>query len=379
MVVSVGPNNYGHPTTQALTLYRLSGADTYRTDLNGTVTVTVEPGGKYSIRAERGAATPGRAPVVLPAPSGPTVQPKPSTSPPADVYYPNCAAVNAADNLFCEVCGFDFTTGVMPRVEGGEPSFLDLPTPSLAGSAASAEVAKAPLEVPGSAPDPAAGPSRTGPGGEAGAAPDTNRAAEPETATPPVPASDPTPAAAPRPAPTAGPSPAPTSSAEDERPGAGAGAPATPVPPAGGGKPLNRPPSREVAGDWVVEVWIDPDWYAAQDTGEACPSPAPPEVVRLAGSDALVGRRSRTSVPDVDCGIDSAVSRRQALLTSDGRRWWVEDLDSSNGTWVGPAVGPLPTEPISGRIEIDADDRIYVGAWTRLVLRPAVDSEITPG
>ena len=92
----MGPNNYGHPTTQALTLYRLSGADTYRTDLNGTVTVTVEPGGKYSIRAERGAATPGRAPVVLPAPSGPTVQPKPSTSPPADVYYPNCAAVKAA-------------------------------------------------------------------------------------------------------------------------------------------------------------------------------------------------------------------------------------------------------------------------------------------
>ena len=298
---------------------------------------------------------------------------------PATQECPNCAAVNAADNFFCEVCGFDFTTGVMPRVEGGEPSFLDLPTPSPAGSAASAEVAKAPLEVPGSAPDPAAGPSRTGPDGEAGAEPDTNRAAEPEAATPPVPASDPTPAAAPRPAPTAGPSPAPTSSAEDERPGAGAGAPATPVPPAGGGKPLNRPPSREVAGDWVVEVWIDPDWYAAQDTGEACPSPAPPEVVRLAGSDALVGRRSRTSVPDVDCGIDSAVSRRQALLTSDGRRWWVEDLDSSNGTWVGPAVGPLPTEPISGRIEIDADDRIYVGAWTRLVLRPAVDSEITPG
>ncbi|MDO5627105.1 MAG: FHA domain-containing protein [Mobilicoccus sp.] len=139
---------------------------------------------------------------------------------------------------------------------------------------------------------------------------------------------------------------------------------------------MNRPPSREVAGDWVVEVWIDPAWYAVQEAMEACPSPAPPEVIPVRGSDALIGRRSRSSTPDIDCGVDAAVSRRQALLTSDGRRWWVEDLDSSNGTWVGPAIGPLPIEPISARTEIDADDRIYVGAWTRLVLRPATPGDL---
>lgn len=81
--------------------------------------------------------------------------------------------------------------------------------------------------------------------------------------------------------------------------------------------------------------------------------------------------------PDVDCGGDTAVSRRHAQLTSDGRRWWLEDLGSSNGTFVGPASGPLPTEPVppGQRVELDVDDRVYVGAWTRLVLRRATESE----
>ncbi|WP_040159125.1 FHA domain-containing protein [Mobilicoccus massiliensis] len=268
---------------------------------------------------------------------------------------PHCGAVNAEDNLFCEVCGFDFTTGVMPRVEGGEPSFLDLPDP-------------------------------------------VGRTVPPEPRTPAE--DDASPAPPPEPAqPVASPAPTSADSASAVR---ASDDPETPVgeqvvadaavagvddrggheddevasPDRRSPRPVNRPPSREVVGDWVVEVWIDPDWYAEQDTEEACPSPAPPEVVPLVGSDALIGRRSRSSVPDIDCGIDSAVSRRQALLTSDGRRWWIEDLDSSNGTWIGPAVGPLPSSPITGRTEVDADDRVYVGAWTRLVVRPATAGEI---
>lgn len=54
VVVSVGPNNYGHPTSRALNLYRSVGARTYRTDQEGTVTVTVQPGGAYSLVTERG-------------------------------------------------------------------------------------------------------------------------------------------------------------------------------------------------------------------------------------------------------------------------------------------------------------------------------------
>lgn len=95
VVVSVGPNTYGHPTAQALTLYRLSGANTYRTDLNGTVTVQVQPSGQYSITTERGTDTPGRAPAVTPAPSTPVI-PQLKTPSPAPAYYRTCAEARAA-------------------------------------------------------------------------------------------------------------------------------------------------------------------------------------------------------------------------------------------------------------------------------------------
>ena len=93
----------------------------------------------------------------------------------------------------------------------------------------------------------------------------------------------------------------------------------------------------------------------------------------------LVGRSSasRGITPDLDCGMDSGVSRRHAQLTTDGTRWWVEDLGSANGTYLGDAVGELPVNPIptGQRRELDADDRIYVGAWTRIVVRPATPEE----
>ncbi|RJF75571.1 MBL fold metallo-hydrolase [Deinococcus cavernae] len=101
VVISVGPNNYGHPTPQALDLYRSVNATTYRTDQQGTVTVTVQPGGRYAITTERGAAVPTRTPVpavpVTPTPGGTIKSPAPLTPPPArETYYPNCAAVRAA-------------------------------------------------------------------------------------------------------------------------------------------------------------------------------------------------------------------------------------------------------------------------------------------
>ncbi len=128
-----------------------------------------------------------------------------------------------------------------------------------------------------------------------------------------------------------------------------------------------------------MEIWIDPEWYAVQRSEQACPSPDVPDVVPVHGRSALVGRPSTTRNvhPDIDCGADTGVSRRHAQFTSDGRRWWIEDLGSSNGTYVGTAGDPLPAEPLDmGRkVEVDAADRIYVGAWTRLVIRQATDSE----
>jgi hypothetical protein len=131
--------------------------------------------------------------------------------------------------------------------------------------------------------------------------------------------------------------------------------------------------------DWVAEVWIDPAWYEAQESPDPLPSPGLPTVVPLRGRSLLVGRtsRSRNIHPAIDCEADSGVSRRQAQLTTDGHRWWVEDLESANGTFVAPASAPVPEDPIPVGVkrELAVDDRVYLGAWTRLVIRPATDEE----
>ncbi|WP_119673590.1 excalibur calcium-binding domain-containing protein [Deinococcus sp. RM] len=88
VVISVGPNSYGHPTAEAITLYKKAGAAIYRTDLNGTVTVTVQPGGTYTLSAAKGTGT-----------AATRTQAPPRVTPPApasNVRYPNCAAVREA-------------------------------------------------------------------------------------------------------------------------------------------------------------------------------------------------------------------------------------------------------------------------------------------
>ncbi len=130
---------------------------------------------------------------------------------------------------------------------------------------------------------------------------------------------------------------------------------------------------------WVVEVWVDRDWYAESQSPDAVPGSGPPRTVVLTGRSALVGRpsTSRNIHPDVDCVDDTGVSRRHAQLTTDGRRFFVEDLESANGTFVAPSGAPLPKDPLAvgPRHEVGPDDRVYLGAWTRLVVRPATEDE----
>lgn len=208
---------------------------------------------------------------------------------------PTCGTTNPANALFCENCGYDFTTGALPR-----------------------PVSANPLDV-------------TGADGAAGA-----DAAPADTAT----------------------------SAPD----------ATPTP------PQDANPSPAPADSWVAEVWIDPDWYTEQQSTDPLPSPGLPTVVPLRHTSILIGRasRSRGISPDLDLGTDPGISRRHAQLTTDGRRWFVEDLGSSNGTYVGGALGVLPTTPATAgqKVEVRPDERVYLGAWTRVVIRKAAPGEV---
>ena len=139
---------------------------------------------------------------------------------------------------------------------------------------------------------------------------------------------------------------------------------------------IPKPATPDAGPAWVAEVWTDPQWYAAQESTEPLPPQGPPRIVPLKES-ALIGRHSesRKIYPDIDCEPDTGCSRRQAYLTSAGGYWYINDLDSANGTFVAPATDPVPATPIAARTQVTPDDRIYVGAWTRIVVRPAIPAE----
>jgi hypothetical protein len=260
---------------------------------------------------------------------------------------PNCGDLSPAGSLFCENCGYDFTTGT-PAPPPPPTSGLDLG--DLGATQQPSRPAPGPAAVP-SGPTPS-GPTPSGP------------APSGPTPSGPAPSSS---------APAPG---APSSGA----PAPGAPAPSStgaPTPSAGGG--LSAPP---VPGDdaWVAEIWVDPDWYAHERPEDPMPSAGLPGLVTLRQRSLLVGRpsQSRNIRPDVDCGSDPGVSRRHCQLTTDGQRWWVEDLGSSNGTFVAPAGDPLPDNPLTQgvRKEIEEGDRVFIGAWTRLVIRKALPGEV---
>lgn len=305
-----------------------SGHPTQSTDYCDVCGMPIPPGGP--------APSPSVAPPAQPVPatmSGPSGPGGPAQGvPPQVVTCPNCQVPNSPDALFCEACGYDFTTGTMPRMPSEED---DTPTNE----------------------QPAVGPDGL---------PLTPPADPAESAAPSADGAD----ADPGTDPGIGP-PAPGENGVD-RLRAATESPSQPKP---------APP--RPAAEWVAEVWVDPDWYRTQNSPDPLPSPGLPEVVLLTDPSILVGRvsQSRNIHPQIDCGNDSGVSRRHAQLTGDSRRWWVEDLQSSNGTFVAPASGPLPKNPIDPgeRVELNPDDRVYVGGWTRMVIRRATDEEKSAG
>jgi hypothetical protein len=137
-------------------------------------------------------------------------------------------------------------------------------------------------------------------------------------------------------------------------------------------------PARPTDTQWVAEIWVDPDWFTHQQAAGSCPTSGVPTVVPLRGTVQLIGRRSRSRNinPEIDCSGDGAISHRHAELTLASERWSVKDLGSTNGTYVG-APGDYPDKPLPPQQlrELADDERIYLGAWTRVVVRKATDAE----
>lgn len=140
-------------------------------------------------------------------------------------------------------------------------------------------------------------------------------------------------------------------------------------------------PALEGTGQWVAEISVDPSWYQGQQTTHQLPVVTAPIIVVLDQGPLLIGRRSHRQAiaPDLDCSSDPGVSRQHAQLITDGARWFVEDLGSSNGTFVATVGAHLPDDPIepSTPVEVTASSRIFVGAWTRIVVRPARPAELS--
>jgi FHA domain-containing protein/double zinc ribbon protein len=155
--------------------------------------------------------------------------------------------------------------------------------------------------------------------------------------------------------------------------------PATIDPGSGRIRPAASAPADLSQVDWVAEIWIDPDWFTHQQAEGACPTSGMPTVVPLKGTVALIGRRSksRNISPEIDCSNDGAISHRHAELSRNGERWSVKDLGSTNGTYVGEPGRAHPDDALEPQRprELADDERIYLGAWTRVVVRKATDAE----
>lgn len=93
----------------------------------------------------------------------------------------------------------------------------------------------------------------------------------------------------------------------------------------------------------------------------------PPKEFELTKSEITIGREENVDVPIPA----TAVSRRHARLTLEGDQYFIEDLGSSNGTFING-------EPLTKRRPLNSGDRIRLGQIINLVYEaPVVESHKT--
>ena len=89
------------------------------------------------------------------------------------------------------------------------------------------------------------------------------------------------------------------------------------------------------------------------------------------GPELTIGRRDDQ---DFCLLLDPAVSRRHARLTVKGDVYWLEDVDSSNGVFIGDRE-----DKIKGRVKLPLDTTFRLGPATTLKLKKCVIEQIRKG
>lgn len=248
---------------------------------------------------------------------------------------PNCGTPRVGNFNFCDVCGLNFSTGLLP--DGRAP-------------ASAAQASAAPASAP-QASAPAGTPYRQAP------APPDIAPREPTLLSQPGGGSIAAPAAAPQ----------------------ADGAPSTPSPV---GRSVSSPPSAPSmagGGTWTVVVSADRAYYdrvreeaGADAEGITFPAYCAERRFTLAGAEMRIGRHSasRGIYPEIDLSgppTDPGISRLHAVLVrrADGD-WAVLDPGSANGTMLNGAEIPVGEE-----VPLRGGDRVNVGAWTAITVQQA--------
>lgn len=77
-----------------------------------------------------------------------------------------------------------------------------------------------------------------------------------------------------------------------------------------------------------------------------------------------IGRKDEN---DVVLRNDTYISRAHALLHWDAGQWWLEDLDSTNGTFLENMADFFNDTPVYGSVKLDEGQLFRVGrTWMRL-------------
>ncbi|MDT0327098.1 FHA domain-containing protein [Nocardiopsis lambiniae] len=130
---------------------------------------------------------------------------------------------------------------------------------------------------------------------------------------------------------------------------------------------------------WRATVAADPAYYQymvnqgmLDPTRIPFPSSIRPRRVDLQGERVHIGRASasRGFTPEIDLGGpggDPAISHIHAILVSrPGGSWVLVDPGSTNGTTVNGTDNPVAPNV---EVPLNDNDRIYVGAWTVIILQ----------